>query len=413
MARVLFAWELGGAYGHLGRMLPLADALRARGHGVSFALRELTEAQRLLGPTGFKWYQAPLWLGRVTGLPQALNHAELLMQFGFLNARALLGVCRAWRNLFDLLQPDLVVFDYAPTALLASRGLPLARLNLASGFFVPPRTQPLPPFRWWEPPPTARLLDSEQRTLAVVNQVLFDLGAPITNTMHDVLSCPDEVLTVFEELDHFGKRPGGEFVGPIDSIGPGEDVAWPARGRRRIFGYLKPDYGPVDQILSLLDKEDASVVVHMPGAPARTLRQFSNAHMRMTENPVDMTQACDSADIAILHSGTGTATRMLLKGKPVVLFPQQLEQTMLARVMEKAGLAAVIAESAAGQFPRLLRRALADPALALAARAFAERHRHHDAAQVVAALADRCERLLAGRATVSVDPGPAIIDPPR
>lgn len=399
MANVLFAWELGGAYGHLGRMLPLAQALRQRGHRVSFALRELTEAQRLLGASGFKWYQAPLWMGRVQGLPPALNHAEMLMKFGFLNARALLGVCRAWRHLFELLEPRLVVFDYAPTAVLASRGLPLARLNLASGFFAPPRVQPLPPFRWWEPAPQARLLDSEQRTLAVANQVLFDLGAPITNTMHDVLSCENEVFTVFAEMDHFGSRPAGEFVGPIDSIGPGEDIAWPSGGgSRRIFAYLKPDYGPVEQLLELLDKEDARVVVHIPGVPLRTQRRFTNAHMRVTENPVDMQQAASSSDIAVLHSGTGTATRMLLKGVPVVLFPQQLEQTMLARVMEKAGLAAVIAESAAGQFPRLLRKALADPALGVAARAFAARHQNHDPARVVELLAARCEDLMAAAA---------------
>jgi UDP:flavonoid glycosyltransferase YjiC (YdhE family) len=394
MANILFAWELGGAYGHLGRMLPVARALRERGHDVRFALRELTEAQRLLGPTGFRWYQAPLWTGRVTGLPPALNHAELLMKFGFLNARALLGVCRAWRNLFELLAPDLVVFDYAPTALLASRGLGMARLNMASGFYVPPRVSPLPPLRWWEPAPPARLRDSEQRTLAVANQVLHDLGAPITNTMHDILTCPDEVFTMFRDMDHFGSREGGDFVGPIDSIGPGEDVAWPTVGARRIFGYLKPDYGPLDKVLEALDREDASVVVHIPGVPLRTQKRFTNAHMRITENPVDMGQASASSDAAVLHSGTGTGTRMLLAGKPVVLFPQQLEQAMLARVLQKAGLAAVLDEAAAGQFPRLLKRALTDSSLVLAAQAFAQRHRDHDAARVVVGLADRCDRLL-------------------
>lgn len=395
MANILFAWELGGAYGHLGRMLPVAKALRERGHAVSFALRELTEAQRLLGPTGFKWYQAPLWTGRVTGLPPALNHAELLMKFGFLNARALLGVCRAWRNLFELLAPDLVVFDYAPTALLASRGLTMARLNMASGFYVPPRVTPLPPLRWWEPAPMARLRDSEQRTLAVANQVLYELGAPITNTMHDILTCPDEVFTMFRDMDHFGSREGGDFVGPIDSIGPGEDVDWPSTGARRIFGYLKPDYGPLDKVLEVLDREDASVVVHIPGVPLRTQRRFTNAHMRITENPVDMVQASTSCDVAVLHSGTGTGTRMLLQGKSIVLFPQHLEQAMLARVLEKAGLAAVIDEAAAGQFPRLLRRALSDPSLGTAAKDFAARHQDHDAARVVAGLADRCEHLMA------------------
>ncbi|MBL8332671.1 MAG: hypothetical protein JNM08_06190 [Rubrivivax sp.] len=397
MAKVLFAWELGGAYGHLGRMLPLAHALRERGHEISFALRELTEVQRLLGPAGFRWYQAPLWLGRVGGLPTLLNHAELLMRFGFLNARALLGICRAWRNLVDLLQPDLIIFDYAPTGLLATRGLPLARLNLASGFFAPPRQHPLPPLRWWEPTPTARLIDSEQRTLAVVNQVLYDLGAPITNTMQDVLGCENEVFTVFREMDHFGTREGGDFVGPIDSIGRGDAPAWPAGGARRLFAYLKPDYGPVEKILEALERMDASVVVHIPGVSTHMQRRFGNTRMRITETPVDMQEVSQSCDAALTHCGIGTVTRLLLQGKPVLLFPQQLEQTMLAKVLEKQHLGAHLPESGAGQFPRLIKRALEDPQLAAAAKAFAADHADYDPVRTVKALADRCEALMRSR----------------
>jgi hypothetical protein len=37
-----------------------------------------------------------------------------------------------------MVRPDLVVFDHSPTALLASRGLPMRRALIGSGFCCPP-----------------------------------------------------------------------------------------------------------------------------------------------------------------------------------------------------------------------------------------------------------------------------------
>lgn len=372
MPNITFAWELGGSYGHLGQLLPVARELQRRGHRVSFILRELTEAERLLAPHGLKWYQAPLWMGRVLGLPETLNHAEMLMRYGFLNPTALLGVCRAWRHQFELLAPDLVVFDYAPTAMLASRGLSFAQLGLATGFYVPPDQQPLPPFRWWQPAPGARLLDSQRQVENVVNQVLHGLGQPLVGTLREVLACEHQLFTSLPELDHYGSRSGDEFIGPIFALGQGEDVAWPAQGSRRLFAYLKPDYGALEPLLQALDGlADTAVVLHIPGVARRTVQRFSNAHMRITPHPVDMEQARRSCDGALLHSGVGSTSAMLLAGKPVLLVPQQMEQTMFARAVEKLGAGVVLPEASAGQFPRLIKRAWTDASLAAAAQAFA------------------------------------------
>lgn len=59
MARILMAWELGAGFGHLAPLKPLAEALTARGHHVSFILHETLPAERLLGPQGYCWPQAP------------------------------------------------------------------------------------------------------------------------------------------------------------------------------------------------------------------------------------------------------------------------------------------------------------------------------------------------------------------
>lgn len=397
MARFAFIWELGGAYGHLGRMIPVARELRRRGHEAVFIIRELVEAERLLGPHGFSWFQAPLWIGRVMKLPDPLSHAELLMQFGFLDPPALLSICRAWRNLLGLLKVDALVFDYSPTAVLASRGLGLPQLNLANGFQVPPAARPLPPLRWWQKAPAARLLDSEQQVMHVANQVLYELGAPPVESVLDILSGSPDVFATLPELDHYPDRAGGDFVGPIFDIGRGEAVRWPAKGALKVFAYLKPDYGALEPLLAALRQLDASVLVHVPGASRRTVESFSADNLAISRQPLDIEQVRRSCDLAVLHAGISTVAAMLLAGKPVLLFPQQLEQTMFARSVEALGAAVVIPEAAAGQFPRLLKRAVADASLADKARQFAAKYEGYEQAQAIRAVADRCEALLVPR----------------
>jgi UDP:flavonoid glycosyltransferase YjiC (YdhE family) len=41
----MFTWELGGALGHLGNILPLARGLCDAGHRVYLALRDLSQAR--------------------------------------------------------------------------------------------------------------------------------------------------------------------------------------------------------------------------------------------------------------------------------------------------------------------------------------------------------------------------------
>lgn len=397
MARFAFIWELGGAYGHLGRMIPVARDLRERGHEVVFIIRELVEAERLLGPHGFSWFQAPLWIGRVMNLPDPLSHAELLMGFGFLDPPALLSICRAWRNLLGLLAVDALLVDYSPTAVLAARGLGLPQLNLANGFQVPPAARPLPPLRWWQKAPPARLLDSEQQVLHVANQVLYELGAPPVEGLLDILSGSADVFATLPELDHYPGRSGGDFVGPIYALGRGEDVHWPAKGVLKVFAYLKPDYGGLDALLAALGQLDASVLVHIPGVSRRTIEKFGSDSLRISREPLDIEQARRSCDVAVLHAGLSTVAAVLLAGKPVLLFPQQLEQTMFARSVEALGVAVAIPEAAAGQFPRLVKRALADASLWDKARQFAAKYEAFDQADAIRAVADRCEALLVAR----------------
>lgn len=396
MARYLFAWELGGDYGHLARLLPVALALRARGHEVVFAVRDLMGAETLIQPHGLATYQAPLWLRKVTRMPDAISYPELLMRFGYLHATALTGVCRAWRNMIELLQPDAVVLDHAPTALLATRGMKLARINFGDGFCIPPASQPMPHFRWWQGENMARLLDSEKHALANANEVLTALGAPTLSGMGALRECDVTLMCTFPELDHYPQRGPQDYLGPIYTLGTGADPAWPTADGARIFAYLKPGHGLLDAMLDALHKSGARALVHIPGAARQTLTRFDHGKVHLSTAPLPMERMARECDLALCHGGAGTTAALLLAGKPMLLVPSQMEQAMTAHRIAAMGAAQVVTPDTAIHFPKMLAAAIGSTAMRAAARAFADAHPSYDQKATIATAADRCESALRG-----------------
>lgn len=394
MALILFAWELGGDYGHLSRLLPVARELQARGHTTVFAVRDLMGAEALLAPHRITAFQAPLWLGQLTNLPDPISYPEMLMRFGFLNAQALTGICRAWRNLVALLQPDLLILDHAPTALLATRGLSLARLNFGDGFCIPPHQRPMPHFRWWQRENMLRLNDSEQHVVATANEVLRTLDAPPMVGLADLMDCEDRLFCTFSELDHYPAREAQDYIGPIFSLGQGAEVAWPQANGPKVFAYLKAGYAGLENILAALYASPASVLVHISGMARKTLLTYSSARMVLSPVPLDMEQVRTSCDLALCHGGSGTTAAMLLSGKPLMLFPMHMEQTMTARRLTTLGAASTAIPEATGQLARLLKKTVADATLGRAAQRFAQDHAGYDQQATIRLAADRCGALL-------------------
>lgn len=213
--------------------------------------------------------------------------------------------------------------------------------------------------------------------------------------MSELAACDEQLLCSFAELDHYvADRAAARFVGPIFALGQGVDMAWPAGDGPRVFAYLRPDYAPLDQVLGALQASRARVLAHVPGASRLTLQRFSSERMQFSTAPLDMPAMGAQCDLAVTHGGAGTTAAMLLAGKPLVLLPMHMEQAMAARRVLALQLGLALPPDEVGQLPQVLERALAEPALAQNARAFAARHAGYDQAETVAWVADRCEALL-------------------
>jgi hypothetical protein len=109
MARVLFAWEFDTSFGHLAQLLPLAAKLRTRGHEPVFAVTDVMRAEAVLGHDGFEYLLAPMWQPRPPR-PSVIpcSYSELLQHYGYLDPDGLLGLVKAWREIYRLVEPQVV-----------------------------------------------------------------------------------------------------------------------------------------------------------------------------------------------------------------------------------------------------------------------------------------------------------------
>ena len=150
MSRILMAWELGANFGHVARLAPIAEQLRAAGHEVVFAVRDLKAAAEILGPRGFAFVQAPVIHAGRRPARAPVNHAEMLSLEGYSDQAAAWGMVSGWITLVRTFRADAMVADYAPGALVAGRILGLPRAQIGTGFEIPPLASPMPSIRSWE-----------------------------------------------------------------------------------------------------------------------------------------------------------------------------------------------------------------------------------------------------------------------
>ena len=90
MATIVLNWELGADFGHISRFLSIALRLREQGHRPVMLLRDITRAESILGGHQLEFFQAPVWLTPVQGLPPDINFTETLYRFGYLYPEGLL-----------------------------------------------------------------------------------------------------------------------------------------------------------------------------------------------------------------------------------------------------------------------------------------------------------------------------------
>ncbi|QFU77659.1 hypothetical protein EY643_19365 [Halioglobus maricola] len=391
--RVLLAWDFGADLGHLARLRPLAQSLEARGHEVFFAVRDFSRIDAL--PASMRVMPAPMVsVSAVEGkIREAATFADILYNAGAADARLLGGLVRGWRNLFELVRPDVVVQDYSPFSQIALQGLDIARVNVGTGFVCPPNISPLPDIRPWEDHYPERLQQTEAEVTETVNRQLALQGeAPLLGLGELYQRTDANLLGTFAELDHYPQR-AAVLDGRTRYCGIWSDLQgvapdWPAVDGPRVFAYLKPFRG-LPRLLDHMQCSGCTVLAYLAGD--FDVHRWQGENMRIVSTPLDMEQARHQCDMAVLHSGHGSTANLLLAGKPILQLPAHVEQNLTAINTERLGAGVSANLGNADAIREAFDRVATDPSIAAAAHAFAAKYAGFNQEQALQAAVEEIE----------------------
>ena len=119
---IFLTWELGGGLGHVTQLFSLANGLLTGRPPHRCGAPRVARAAGLLDNSGITFLQSPYRPpASQNSVATPRTFAHVLWNAGFADPSELRVLTEAWGNLLDFVAPDLIVFDHAPTALLAAR----------------------------------------------------------------------------------------------------------------------------------------------------------------------------------------------------------------------------------------------------------------------------------------------------
>jgi UDP:flavonoid glycosyltransferase YjiC (YdhE family) len=389
--RIDFAWELGGHTGHVATLLPIARAMRERGHQVRFLLQDPGAGADLEGAAEIPRQGAPHWVGTaVYASPR--NFGEILHNFGYHDAHALKQLVDAWRERMWLTHA--VVASVSPAAHIAARTLGIPSFEISQGFHVPPPAWPAPPLQDWQPEPRAELEAADRRVVGAINDVLAAFGVKPIATIGELFAGRALLLT-YPELDIYPERGAAEYYGVPDSGEGGLVPGWPAGRGPRVFAYLYRDYEALAPLLDALQRLGAPTLMLCRGIDSELKRRYAGGPVFVSEEPMSVSRLLPQCDLVACHASHQMTAQALLAGKPLLLLPTQLEQFLIMRRVVRYGAALGIAPGTQNpDFGAALARLSSEAGYAEKAAEFAARYRSHDRGAALATMVRRCEAAL-------------------
>jgi len=371
-------------------MAQVARRLAAMGHRLVTVTQNPDLMRRAF--TGLDATMEPAPTSPVPEIPAGFadSYAELLLRCGFADPADIGTRLTEWAALFARHRPDLVITDFAPTAMLAARRAGLTVAAVENGYSLPPRQDPLPFTRAWEVPPPDRLRTLDDTARRAINQALAAQGDAPLDSLAALFDVAAPILCTVPELDHYQDRGPADFFGPIYAQDTGVAPGWPQAPGPRVFAYLDtahPTYAPT---LHALAQKGWPTVLHARGAGGAP----ASSTLRCHAEPVQMDLALAQCDIVVCQ-GLATVSAALLAGRPIVQMPGHLEQTMVLHRVVVQGLGVgVLREAGHEHVAAALDLVRSDPGYASRARAFADRYHGFSSADASQAVAADCAALL-------------------
>ena len=347
MATILCVWELGTDLGHLSNLRLAIEVALKGGHKVVLAARELHRARDVLGDMPITYLQAPFKQFTVRGdQSNYLSYTHLIAQQCFSDSSELCMYLAAWRGLFELTRPAVVLFEHSPTALITAHDFSFAKVIVGNGFTVPTHGnsegQPFVPFPTTPRTPQsyAQLVMDDTRLLACINHSLKSMGLTEIGSLATLYAQADaRFLMTWPELDHLGPRVGSSYLG-IEPPSPRATPLWPKGGGSKVFGYLHA-IPSLELLLQALAVQPVCALLFVRYLPPELRARYTSDRLQFVDQPVDLSQVSEQAAWVINLGNHRTAATFALAGVPQLLIPLHQEHLFLTTRLVAQGAAAM------------------------------------------------------------------------
>ncbi len=387
--KIIMAWEVGRNYGHVTKLATLAKAIveRQKKAEIIFALQTPSAVIPFTGDIKYKLLQAPYCPPRPLADSKSWGASRLftddMRPCGYFDPDILTGLIRAWSDLYDIIKPDILITEAAPTALLAARGHKFKTMMFGGSYDVPAKSVPMPPLRYWEKNDPKMLAAREAEALGITNQALKNAGKKPLKNIAEGLKCDAEFLTMFEELDHYPMRKEIEskppqYLGNFLTQDTGQSMKWNAGATKRIFAYIRPASSGFDQTLKVLATLPKSIdcIIAAPGIAPALKSKIEKPHIRIVDGPVKLSSILKKCDLGICHASNGISCAFALNGVPQLLLPAHIEQFMFAKAVGRNKLGrGVVGNFGPEKIAEVMKILLDDPQYLNASKAFAKKYK--------------------------------------
>lgn len=340
MSTVLFTWEFGGNHGHINRLSALASKVAANGLLPVLALSE----------QAFRRWRKTQWPGPVLAMP------DTSIRVGTVNATAsfagilgnlafhvgLVPRLRSWLGLLRSVRPISVVHDYSPTAMLASRILGVRAFQISNGFDSPPVNAALDLGGMKFHGQALReqdFIDTEIRRAEAI------LGSP-PGGLDGLLSHAEKILDCLPELDPFGPRPSGLYVGPLGKPPSARRLEFPQHPghRKRVFCYLR-GVPWATKVIDVVQEMGANVICVWPDAEKEVIDRYVGPGTIVSRDLVCLDQLLPSCDLVVSYGSSTLSANSLLAGVPQLSLPIDIEKYVIGKCLERWRLGGIAVEA--------------------------------------------------------------------
>lgn len=329
--RVLLTWEMGGGFGHVLPLKRLASQYMNMGCHVTVALPDLHYRSLFLG-NNINVIKAPVVRSiNKPAVDRVKSMAEILYYSGWSSYLTVGKVVKQWRKIFFQEKPDLLIADFSPAALLASRDL-IRSVSVGNSFCIPDRKPILSfPYTYLEDRDRKVIEACERKVLSNVNRIRRNYSIKKElNQCGDLFYGDDTKITVHRDLDIYQRKSASVSYYNEKSVRPENEAdTFYKTGKPKVLAYIKDIAKWKNKIDKFIDSNSCEFVAFTGGNNVNG--SFSKARFKIVNKSIDMPGLIGQVDTVICNGGSNVINETYLANKKLLIWPESMEQSINKR----------------------------------------------------------------------------------